>query len=302
MDATTGSRRPGFGAVARRARTVGSIALAAVGVVSLVAALGLRGGDAAARGPGGSAAPLAALGATVNVPSAFQMVPGDQPSVAVLGTGEASAPAESGTLQLILRAVDPFAAQAAGSEGQASPPSPPGQPPALTEEQVQPVADAIVAAGVAEGVVEVIISQGPGGPFGPGAAQVLVELDRADLDLAQNLVTAGSEAAGQTGLFVESVGAGYEVADCDRLVREARRAAAEDARSRAQGVAEVLGLRLGDVVLASETPYYGGEAGSGCTPPTFGPAGKGTYFPPFDPSAEPEVEVYAQLNLAYAIA
>ena len=291
MDVTTKSKGAAVAAVARRARIVAPLALAVVGAASPLATIGLRGDDAAARGPGGAAA---AVGAA---PTGFQMVPGDQPSVAVLGTGEATAPAESATLQLLLRAVDPFAAQAAGAE---APPLPPGQPPALTEEQVQPVADAIIAAGVDAAAVEVIISQGPGGPFGPGAAQVLVELDQADLDLMPDLATAGSDAAGQNGLYVESVGAGYEVADCDVLVREARQAAADDARSRAQGLAEVLGLRLGDIVLASESPYYG-EAGPGCAPPALGPAGKGTYFPPFDPSVEPEVAIYAQLNLAYAI-
>ena len=64
----------------------------------------------------------------------------------------------------------------------------------------------------------------------------------------------------------------------------------------------MLGLRLGNVVLASETPFYGDGSGFGCAPSPTGPAGKGTYFPPFDPTAEPEVEVYANLNLAYVIA
>ena len=275
MDAAAGSGRSLGWAARWWGRLFGPLLLTVVGVVALPAAVG------AAQAGG---APIA------------QIPPGDQPSVAVLGTGEARAPAMSGTIQLIVRAVDPFAAGAA-------PVGPTGQPPALTEEQVQPIVDAILAAGVAPEDAEIVISQSAGSPFGTGAAQVLVELDRGELRLAEDLVAAGTEAASAAGLYVESVGAGFEVGDCDALIREARQAAADDARERAEGLADVLGLRLGEIVLASETPFYGDGAGGGCGAPVPGPAGgKGTYYPPFDPTAEPEVAVFAQINLSFAIA
>ena len=294
MDATTESSWAFVRPVRRRGRVAWPLAVVAIGAVALalVAALGLRGGVAAQ----GQASGAASGGPGVyGGPGAFQLVPGDQPSVAVLGVGEADAPAVSGRLQLIVRAVDPFAVA-----GQV-PVGAPGQPPPLTEAQVQPVADAIAVAGAAPRNVEVLVSRGFGGPFGPGAAQVLVDLDRSTLGLTEELVAAGTEAAGANGLYVESVGAGFEAADCDELLREARQAAAEDARRRAEGVAEALGLRLGEVLLASESPTYDGGAGFGCSTPIPGVSETGTYFPPFDPSSEPEVELYAQLNVAYAI-
>jgi Protein of unknown function (DUF541) len=266
---------------ARRRGGVVPLALALIGAIALPGGFGLGGGVAAQ-----------AHGA----PGISQVVPGERPSIAVFATGEASAPAIGGRLQLILRAVDPFAVATEGQVG------PPGQPPPLTEEQVRPVAAAIGAAGAGPRNVDVVVSAGFGGPFGPGAAQVLVDLERGTLSLIPELVAVGTEAAGESGLYVESVGAGFEAADCDALRAEARAAAAEDGRRRAEGVAEAFGVTLGELLLVAETPTYDGGTGFGCAAPVVGVSETAVYFPAFDPAAEPEVEVYAQLNVAYAIA
>lgn len=264
--------------------------LTAIGVLSLIVMLGSR---------DGAAAPIFAPQSQGQAgPYGSQALSVDQPGIVVLGSGEASAPAESGTLQLILRAVAPQGDQASDVAAPALGPS--GQPPALTENQVQPVVDALTAAGVSNRSVKVLISPSFGGPFGPGAAQVLVTLTQDKLKLASDLITAASETAGQNGLNLESVGAGFEVADCDTLIREARQAAATDARARAEALAEVMKLELGEILLVSETPSYGD--GSSCSTPFPGSGGNTTYFPSFDPSTKPEVKVYSQLNVTYAIA
>jgi uncharacterized protein YggE len=166
---------------------------------------------------------------------------------------------------------------------------------------VRPVAAAVAAAGATARNVETVAGPAFGGPFGPGAAQILVDLDRTTLPLADEIVAAGVAAAGDAELFVETVGAAFEAADCDALLAEARRAAADDARERAEGVAAAFGVDLGDLLLASEAAVYGGGGDAGCAGPIPGPE-TAAYFPPFDPSAAPEVEVYAQINAAYAIA
>lgn len=217
-----------------------------------------------------------------------QLVPGDQPSIVVIGTGEASAPAKSATMQIVVRAAmfDPASKT----------------PPALTDEQAQPVIDALVAAGIAEDAIEVNISQGFSGAFGLGTAEIRVAIEQAELKMMPDLLAAVT--APLEGLTVDAVNAAYEAADCAPLVRRARKAAAVDAEKQAEGLAEAVGLELGKILLVAQSPVYAGVPGVGCTPlsPGFQAGGTGTYLSVYDPSAPPEVEVYAQLNIAYAIA
>ncbi len=222
-----------------------------------------------------------------------QLVPGDQPSIVVTGNGEASAPAKSAIMQVVVRgAIDPAAAGGPV----------PTIPPPLTGEQVQPVIDAIVAAGIAEDAIEVKITEGFAGTFGPGTAEIRIAIAREELGLMPDLLEAVT--APVDGLTVDAVNAGYEAADCAPLVRRARKAAAVDAEKRARGLAEAVGLELGDILLVAESPVYAGAPGVGCTPPSpgFQAGGTGTYLPVYDPALPAEVEVYAQLNMAYAIA
>ena len=297
---TAASRSASILAVARRGRVWGPVILAVVvAVASLAAVLVLR-DDASASAPARGSSSAAGLATTDG--GRFQFVPGDQPGIVVTAVGEASAPAESATMQAIVRDIDGFSGGKPSSEGEPAPPPPaPGLPPALTEEQVQPIVDAVVAAGVPAESVEVFVNPQFGGPLGAGGAEVRVELDQTQLELAGDVATAMTEATTQAGLIIENLGAAYAVADCEPLVREAQRAAADDARARAERMAEVLGLQLGEIILASEGSEYG-PGGVGCATSPFAElSGKGSYLPAFDPTGEAEVEVYATLNLAYGI-
>jgi len=316
MDAVGSRSRSGIGGGwVRRRSVLGALVLAVVAVAvaaaALVAALGPRGSEAAGRGGERSAA-LAALaavpgggagGAAVQV----QMVPDDRPSVVVNGFGEAGAPAEAAVVQLIVRGSGGGGPEEKPTDS-SEPFPPPGQPPALADEDLAPIVEAIVATGVAESDVEATPSSPFGGPFGPGSAQVVVTVGAEGLETIADIVAAGTEAAqaSPAGLFVEFVGVGYTVADCTGLERDARQDAADDARTRAEGLAEVVGLTLGDVLLVSDGGYYGGpDSGlaSGCAEEPLAEisSGKGYSLPPFDPNAEAEVEVYANLSLAYAV-
>ena len=227
-----------------------------------------------------------------------QLVPGGRPSVVVLGTGKASAPAESGRLQFVVRAVDPYAQAPVGDVMQ----SPNGQPPLLSEDQAAPLAEALVAIGVPDDAVEIVVAPAFGGFFGPGSAQVLVELEGEDLERVDDLVEATTTAAGIYGLYVESVGVGYRADGCEELLREARLAAAADGLARAEDLAEAVGVEIGGLLLATEAPSYNDGSGFGCSPATPFPGSlQGVYLPSFVPNAEAEVEAYVQLNLAYEI-
>ena len=312
MDEAAGSRWGGFGGWARRRAVLGSILVAAVAVIvataALVAAIGPRSGAAAGREAERSAA-VAALaapgGALAGGQAAAQVVPGERPSVVVSGSGEASVPAESATVQFIVRGADSLGGVPM-SEGEASKPfpTPPSGP---TEEELAPIVEAIVAAGVPEADVVATAGSSFAGPYGPGSGQVVVTLGEELLGDIDAVVTAGTEAAQATdgALFVEFVGAAYGAADCSLVEADAREDAVDAARARAEALAEAVGLTLGDVLLVSDGGSYGPDGGLpvGCAdePLAEFSAGKGYSLSPFDPNAPAEVEVYAQLSLAYAI-
>ncbi|HEV2106971.1 MAG TPA: SIMPL domain-containing protein, partial [Thermomicrobiales bacterium] len=123
-------------------------------------------------------------------------------------------------------------------------------------------------------------------------------------------------AAAEQRLFVGYVGASYEAADCQTLEREARQAAIDDARSRAEIQAALLGVQLGDVIASSDVDPYPSQAfgpygpipapSGGCepqAPPGFGgDVAPAVTLPPFDPTSQSdEVEVYRQLRITFAI-
>src|SRR5262249_14107219 len=94
----------------------------------------------------------------------------------------------------------------------------------------------------------------------------------------------------------------------------AREAAIADARARAAVQADLLKVRLGDVIASSDVPaatattlnYFGVAVPlNGCAPvaPSVALNGPGltVTVAAFDPTADPEVEVYSQINLTFAI-
>jgi len=228
------------------------------------------------------------------------LVPGGQssalaePHVAVIGSGNAMTPATRGTLQLVVRRNDLVSS---GME-----PVVPGGLPLLSETDLQPVVAALVAQDVPERVIDVAISGAYyGSAFGPGTAQVLVQLDRDGLEQLEQIVAAGTEGAIAAGLITDFVGINYEASDCDGLIREANRAAAVDAKERAEQVAEAMDLRLGDVIQVIDQSTHAGGLGFGCDSGTTGAMGAGIYYPPYDPATGANVVVYRTLTVAYAI-
>lgn len=279
------------------------------------------------------------LGAVAVVAAApvAQVFPTGEPSIVVNGVGEASAAAETATIQFLIGsggfdmgmamieaggmtrtevvgapAVAADGTPEAGGPGEPSPAiAGPMGPPQLTEAQLEPVVQAIVDAGV--DAEDVSVNVGPSvsgfaGPGGPGTGLVEVTLDQPAAEAVEEIVTAGSEAAADNGFFVQQLGVGYDVADCAPLEREAQQAAIADGREKAAQLAESLGVTLGDLIQASDYsnfgPPFAADDGGCPVSPEFGYYGPGSAFntPPFDPEAPAEAEAYAQVNLVFAIA
>jgi uncharacterized protein YggE len=232
----------------------------------------------------------------------------DGPSIAVTGTGEASAPAEGVVIQIVVRRNE-----SAGMAGDATPAvkafaaGPAGTP--LTEAEIVPVIDALVAAGIPAETIEVVIAPAAPfmGAFGPGSAQILTSGDQTVVARLGEIIPPAIEAALAANLLVDQAGVGYTVGDCVAVETAALRDAVENGRAQAEQLAEVLGVELGELALASRQPTYGtyGSPGGGaCAEPlTVDSVKQGAvYLAPFNAEVEPEFEIYATVNLTYAIA
>ncbi len=228
--------------------------------------------------------------------------------ITVIGYGKASAPAESAELQL-LATQEEFGPQRA--------PDPDATPGAEEREPVGTLVEGLQAAGVAEEDIEIVVGTVIGGfygPGGPGIARVDVAVADPTAERIDELINAAIVGAAEENLVLGQVGVGYGVADCAPLEREARQAALDDARTRAELQADLLGVRLSDPVASSDVPtdlagafdaFYGGIAPTqvACAPPAPVPTqGSPVSVPPFDPTDEAEVNVYAQVAYTFEIA
>jgi uncharacterized protein YggE len=188
--------------------------------------------------------------------------------------------------------------------GEIAPDSGPVTPSPITEADLQPLVDAIKAQGVSDADIEVVIYPTGGyyyDPYGGQTARVTVTLR--DMDKVGPVVDAGTEAVNESGtLYLQNVGVLYSVDDCSALLREARRAAVEDGRENAGGLADALEVSVGDILAASEYVYS--PLGLSPCDPSFD-----TYYPEpyiyegmaYDPAMPAEVQIVSNVGLTYAI-
>jgi hypothetical protein len=249
--------------------------------VAAVAASGAGQGEEATGGAGDSVAPGAPAADTgvgydgMIAPDVFPYpypsLQASQDGITVQGFASASADADSAILEFYfdssgVRSVpgdepDASGSGSSGSSGVAE--GPLAQ--AITEADLQPVVDAIVAAGVAADDVEVLVQPSYGDPSYGGSATVRATVR--NVSAVEGVANAGREAAGGlAGLNFYGSNVSYTVADCAALERAAMEEAVADARDRGQVFAQTLGVGLGPVVGASNysyAPYGGTPCGGG---------------------------------------
>jgi uncharacterized protein YggE len=229
------------------------------------------------------------------------------PGISVTGQGRASAAAETATIAIMLSSGE-YYKDPAMMEGEATAsPTPPASP----EEAVQPVIDALVAAGIPEADIEIIID--PSSLYassygGPSMVTLRFTITTPTTDRIMELLQTATTAATDAGLWVNMTNALYGVADCATLERGAREDAIADARDQATIQAELLDVSLGDVI-ASRDDVYGAMVYAGishintCTLDTSDGSMASVYSAPaFDPSAEPSVTVTRNIELTFEIA
>lgn len=285
MDATSGTRSSGGsgrgGSVPTR--TISNL----VGALAIAAFAGLPGGFAAG--------------------ALAQETPTIARSITVIGYGLATGPAERATIQFVATQEE---------FGPPRAPDPDATPGAEEREAIAPMVDGLIAAGVAEEEIEIVVSStlgGYSGPGGPGIARVDVALEDPTAERIDELIDAAIVGAAEENLVVNPIGVGYGVEDCEPLEREAREAALADARTRAGIQAELMGVELGEPVAARDVPvapasalsaYYGPYAPTqtDCAPPTpTVPTGAPISVPPFDPTTGAQVQSYVQVEITFEI-
>ena len=168
----------------------------------------------------------------------------------------------------------------------------------ITEADLQPLTDAIKAQGVSDSDIEVTIY--PYSYYGPyGSPTALVTVTLHDVSKVGSLMDAANQAIAASGtIYLQNTGVTYSVGNCDTLLKEARKAAVEDARNNGAGLAEALGVGLGAIQGATEYSYdpYGY---SGCQSQS-GPV-YSSYMPPYDPAQPAEVQIISNVTISFAM-
>jgi uncharacterized protein YggE len=240
-----------------------------------------------------------------------------QAGITVQGYGSATADPDSAVLELFFSSERggvpiPFpggegAAPGAtggaepGTRDIAVPAAPPGQGGAfqeqvepITEATLQPVIDALVAAGVPRDGIQLVNSY-----YDIYYASATLRAALPSVDAVDAAVQAAQNAAaGITGATLTGTNVAYTVNDCAALERAAMEAAAGDAQTRAGVLAEVLGVGLGGIAGASHYSYAP-HGGSPCE------SGAGGVFPlggaPYFENQPRQVELFANITVTYGI-
>lgn len=240
------------------------------------------------------AAPLASAQDAAPLPSV----------VSVIGYGEASAPAETATIQISI--ID-------SNFGSPQVPQPGALPGARERKLVAGVVAALVDEGMAEDNIEVFagpVVGGSGSFYGSALAILQFPLDAPDNARINELADASALAASDEFLLVSQLNALFIVADCNAIVSQAREAAVADAQAQAESQADLLGVTIGDVTSSVDLPipsetdfgYYVPNAGAS-TCDEGGPSESAGLFraPIYDPSLEPEVTAHSRIALSFNI-
>ncbi len=232
-----------------------------------------------------------AVALILSVMLAGSAVAQEQPAgIQATGIGTASAPVQTAHLQVLLGSsaafgYAPYASVefASGTPGAEMPmEGAMGMPMPLSIEQLDPVVETIVAAGIDSDAIETTFpaSSSMFGPGGPETAELRVTIVQPQPGDLTELVAEVRVVAQRSGLTVLHVGARYDAADCASLIQEARVAAIADANLRAEGLALGLGVTLGELTQAIESPYFGPTGMEAC-----GSTGMSGNFGPYGPGS-----------------
>lgn len=161
----------------------------------------------------------------------------------------------------------------------------------ITEDDLQPVIDALESAGADVEFVEQSY-------YDPYYASATLRATVNDLDAIEEIVEAGNNASGDLEeITLQSSNVMYTVSDCSALQQAALETAIEDAGDNAEVFAAALGVTAGEMIGATNYSYFAEDDGS-CS-------SYWGYYPVYEDASfiggPAEVSVYAQVAITYAM-
>ncbi len=218
----------------------------------------------------------------------------------VTGYGMATANADSAILELYFSTSSSYPKPATGSSGSSSNGSAPDvqttpTTTGISEADLQPVIDALVAVGVDRADIEYI----GGSYYDPYYASATLRVTVKEIAKLGDLMKAASDSAATlTNVYLQGNYVSYTISDCSALEGSAVTEALKDADARSKALATAVSATRGAVKGASSDAYspFGGTACSGGYVGPY-PVG-GVVFAAGQPS---QVQVYATVSVTYAI-
>jgi uncharacterized protein YggE len=247
----------------------------------------------------GSAAPGAPSGVDAASRSASAAYAFSNDGLTVTGYGMASTAADSAILELYFSTTAAYPREDDGGSG-SSPGAEPDSQTAPTVagislEDLQPVIDALVAAGVDADDIEYV----GGSYYDPYYASATLRVTVTDVDRLGDLMNVAADAAASlSDIYLQGSYVSYTISDCAALEAAALEEAVNDADARATALASAAGVTRGALTGASSDAYspWGGTACSGGYVGPY-PVG-GVVYAEGQPS---QVQVYASVSVTYAI-
>lgn len=259
--------------------------MAGTGGVGGAAYAGAPAADRAATGGGG--------GAGGDKVASQQTSTTDNTGITVNGYGSATADADSAIVEFSFSStgsggIEPYPAYGIRPDGSSAEP--------ITRETLQPVIDALVAAGVSADDIEVL---GNSYYYDYYSSYATLRATIKNLGSLDGAVEAAQSAAdGIDSIFLNNTNVMYTLQNCEALERAAAQAAVEDAADRAAVLADVLDVTLGDVAGASDYSWY--NSGTGCGSDYYSPwpIAYSVWRP--GTSADGTVQVVSNISVTYA--
>lgn len=217
-----------------------------------------------------------------------------QRSLTVIGQGQVTAPADTARLEFRFASREQFGMgiDAAGLSVQTAR--------QFTEDALQPAVTALRAAGIPAGNITIQT----------GSIQnpvLIVSVDKPTQErLQQVALTVNQALQSSRSVFLQSIGAGYSVNNCEPLLRSARRIALQDAQNQIKTLAQDVGVDLGKLHSVTVLPLIGSSASLGCGTRVGVPVSPFSFSshettPPYNPADKPEVQVRSQVSVTYTI-
>ena len=242
-------------------------------------------------------APAALQLAQVAAPTALPPVR----SLNVSGNGASSVPAEQAAI-ILSYSVNYFSEMPVDSETPTDPSMTLEVPAIATPADLQPVTNALIAAGIPMGDISIVRES-----YSAQALRMVIRLNRPTQSRISELIDVANNAVIADGKFaVSTLGVAYAASNCLSAEVAAREAAMAEAQRQAIALADVAEVTLGGFITVSSNPgwNYLAPFGDSVCPTNLEDAlryGQSYGFQPYDPAQPVEVSVSVNVSLTYEI-